>query len=558
MIILAKDGSREEHDIWLSDGTESGTSKLTGFNYIGTTVDRFDIKSTFASDNYIFFLLEDVESSEYSIAATDGTIDGSKILFSIENFLDSDGYGNFLLAEGDETYYAAYNDNNSYTLLRTGYYDSEPVILWRINKFNWSYILNEKIVYSGEYYSYNSNNYRYEDISGTELFVKSPRKLNYNRRFNYCSGNKTGQVTIKPTNVKSNYSNSFDGVSYTQDSIVKFNIADSILFVKDNTSGIVDSNTFHLAGNYTSILDIERPTLREYSTYFNNENRDYIQCEDFKDNYNIGRTDIYVWYWEDIPLFTADHGTDIGSKSPGSQYKTLSLTKPGKYTVKVRNGSCLSEASLPIFYNVDRNDYPEANDPSVALKDEYEISVYYSDSTVIELDSLVFDEDIPYGDSLRFWINRFSSSNGINSYRSWMYFFQNKLVVVPSKGLIGDYFFEIGVRDQGKAFVLIDMKVHITDNPINQNNVFATKEHLVNIFPNPSREYLNINIPFNYTSLLIDIYSLDGKLQLNSSSSMYNENILLNISNLERGVYLLKISVDNENITKRFILKDLY
>ncbi|MFT5602088.1 MAG: hypothetical protein ACI9N1_002338, partial [Flavobacteriales bacterium] len=59
------------------------------------------------------------------------------------------------------------------------------------------------------------------------------------------------------------------------------------------------------------------------------------------------------------------------------------------------------------------------------------------------------------------------------------------------------------------------------------------------LYPNPTKDLLNIDIPDSYSNLIIDAYDLSGKLIL----SAVNSN-MINVSSFADGVYLLKVTID--------------
>lgn len=77
-------------------------------------------------------------------------------------------------------------------------------------------------------------------------------------------------------------------------------------------------------------------------------------------------------------------------------------------------------------------------------------------------------------------------------------------------------------------------------------------EHITNaefsIYPNPSSSYINITISPNYSSYTITLYSEIGNLIL----TVKNEN-KIDISQLERGLYFLKVELDNQIYISKII-----
>ncbi|GAA4291486.1 T9SS type A sorting domain-containing protein [Aestuariibaculum suncheonense] len=79
------------------------------------------------------------------------------------------------------------------------------------------------------------------------------------------------------------------------------------------------------------------------------------------------------------------------------------------------------------------------------------------------------------------------------------------------------------------------------------NEEFSIKS--ISLSPNPAKDFLTLNIPNSVNLKTVSIYNILGKEIINTS---YLGN-KINISNLTSGMYLLKLSTTDSNITKRFI-----
>jgi len=73
------------------------------------------------------------------------------------------------------------------------------------------------------------------------------------------------------------------------------------------------------------------------------------------------------------------------------------------------------------------------------------------------------------------------------------------------------------------------------------------------IFPNPVTALLNIEIPTNNKSCLIEVIDINGKLLIQSNIPANNATITLDVSNLSSGAYLLKMKSGNEVFVSNFI-----
>ncbi|GAA4280763.1 T9SS type A sorting domain-containing protein [Gaetbulibacter aestuarii] len=72
------------------------------------------------------------------------------------------------------------------------------------------------------------------------------------------------------------------------------------------------------------------------------------------------------------------------------------------------------------------------------------------------------------------------------------------------------------------------------------------------MFPNPSNAILNLKLPQKLSTVDVHVYDLLGKELLNRSYE--NSNLIkVNISDLSRGIYLVKLSSDTSAKTKQFV-----
>jgi len=80
---------------------------------------------------------------------------------------------------------------------------------------------------------------------------------------------------------------------------------------------------------------------------------------------------------------------------------------------------------------------------------------------------------------------------------------------------------------------------------INENE--NSKEVLLNIFPNPASNTININGFPNNT--LAEVFDISGKLLLSQSINIHQ----IDISSLAKGLYFIKLSTGDNNIVRKFI-----
>ncbi|NPD47472.1 T9SS type A sorting domain-containing protein [Lentimicrobium sp. S6] len=90
----------------------------------------------------------------------------------------------------------------------------------------------------------------------------------------------------------------------------------------------------------------------------------------------------------------------------------------------------------------------------------------------------------------------------------------------------------------------------------NTVSVTAIKNNIsnVSIYPNPSNDKININIPSNIDGINLEITNLSGKLVYKNS---YNQNsdISLDITYLRNGLYIVSLKTKNSNTHLKFIKK---
>lgn len=100
---------------------------------------------------------------------------------------------------------------------------------------------------------------------------------------------------------------------------------------------------------------------------------------------------------------------------------------------------------------------------------------------------------------------------------------------------------------------IIEAEMHL-DN-ITASTTLSTSEFNklsdFNIYPNPSKSVLNISLPNKFSETKLEVFNILG-------AKVYSKNLsqlktAINVSQWRSGVYLVRISTDNETITKRFI-----
>ncbi len=86
-------------------------------------------------------------------------------------------------------------------------------------------------------------------------------------------------------------------------------------------------------------------------------------------------------------------------------------------------------------------------------------------------------------------------------------------------------------------------------------NIQNSSNSLINIYPNPSADFLNINLS-NYSNETLEIKLTDfmGKV-IYYDKSMYNNSKTINVSNYSKGIYFISISNENNIINQKIIIE---
>ena len=84
-------------------------------------------------------------------------------------------------------------------------------------------------------------------------------------------------------------------------------------------------------------------------------------------------------------------------------------------------------------------------------------------------------------------------------------------------------------------------------------NFVNNNEFQVELFPNPAEDQLNLILP-DYSNYNVKIFNLRGQKLIDIFSNNNNE-VLIDISEFQKGTYLLKISSmsDKKTVTKKII-----
>ncbi|NLL29389.1 MAG: T9SS type A sorting domain-containing protein [Bacteroidales bacterium] len=73
----------------------------------------------------------------------------------------------------------------------------------------------------------------------------------------------------------------------------------------------------------------------------------------------------------------------------------------------------------------------------------------------------------------------------------------------------------------------------------------------INVYPNPTKNILSIEIQKRYSNILVEIIDMKGSVVYRKES--LDSQIMLN--NLIKGVYIVKLSIDNDVVTKKLVIE---
>ena len=116
---------------------------------------------------------------------------------------------------------------------------------------------------------------------------------------------------------------------------------------------------------------------------------------------------------------------------------------------------------------------------------------------------------------------------------------------------IGDNIIRFGTYGRGVWDLELNIDTGIKDE-------ILSKEQLMRIYPNPVRDYLNVELSLqNETSVFAEVLDLNGRVIFKPqvSETSQAQTIRVNVSELTNGMYMLKV-VDGENqYVEKFLKK---
>lgn len=136
--------------------------------------------------------------------------------------------------------------------------------------------------------------------------------------------------------------------------------------------------------------------------------------------------------------------------------------------------------------------------------------------------------------------------NGIPGVTSPGYFEANALLDNPDMS-----------SSKGKTYIdtiqgYLNPRIYVALNLGNASSIHNVIDYSTYIYPNPAKDNIMIE-NINFTINSIDIYNITGQLVM--SKNVNSMNTVLNISDFQKGVYLLDIKSNNNSIKRRIIIE---
>ena len=183
------------------------------------------------------------------------------------------------------------------------------------------------------------------------------------------------------------------------------------------------------------------------------------------------------------------------------------------------------------------------NHAPVTLKESISSTITENESWQLSMDTLFNDEDIANGDVLTYLLINTSSTGG--EFSSWVS--DDVLQFYPQSGNNGSYSYWLKATDMENEADSIEISITVTET-VGISNIYK-EEYLVS--PNPNNGIFNIELETSgVEKSQIYIYSIEGKLH---KSFKYKQQEI-NISDLPKGIYILRIITPNNSFEERIII----
>lgn len=115
------------------------------------------------------------------------------------------------------------------------------------------------------------------------------------------------------------------------------------------------------------------------------------------------------------------------------------------------------------------------------------------------------------------------------------------------------YCFDIKIKESFNDTIVILNGVFYDTKVATLIKELTTENELINIYPNPASDYINIQLPTTYSLLPVSITIYNSLGKVISILSTQHSSFSISISNLSSGLYFLKASTNDEIRIEKFV-----
>ncbi|HKK66053.1 MAG TPA: T9SS type A sorting domain-containing protein, partial [Clostridia bacterium] len=196
------------------------------------------------------------------------------------------------------------------------------------------------------------------------------------------------------------------------------------------------------------------------------------------------------------------------------------------------------EASRNFFYR--RNSSPEK------LKEQIALTLTTGDEFRIAMDTIFDDVDLEYGDTL-VYAHQSASTPSLEDFLSWED--ETNLLLNPISGYEGEYSFELVATDKFDEQELIPVILDVNM----PTAVEHYRENTISLYPNPVKEKLTIEAPFEQKVLSVNLFNLQGELKYQWTGKL--KRLSLDVRSLNAGTYMIAIYTTNGVVKRKIIIQ---
>ena len=116
------------------------------------------------------------------------------------------------------------------------------------------------------------------------------------------------------------------------------------------------------------------------------------------------------------------------------------------------------------------------------------------------------------------------------------------------------YEITLTVIDEGGLMDVFTSIIEVTDDLGDNNNICIASKELESLYPNPAQNQLTVVLgTANAQGAKVQVFALNGQLVESVTHAASNNELILNVSHLPAGIYLLKVSHQAGAFHGRFV-----